>query len=353
MDIEKLIMDTFTAHEDITPDGDEVYADVRRRIDRRRVLSRPLAVAAGVVVLSLAAVTAVVLTRSGAPTDNVQVADQGPTTPVNTAPVEPAIKDLTMPYSLDWLPPGEVDYLARRVNIGGSAAHPEVPVYNGEYMMTVTNNGQVLDVDVQEMKMSDPDEAAFKSGPGASVTIKGRHGVESKNNDGPGGYELYLEHPDGGSLYVGVAADLPSGSTATAQQLVDIGRRVAENVRFPGDTAVTPTFGLRDLPAGLKVCSWDVEKGFGRLPDGKVPNTRYDLGTCDVQPTINVGTGGPDSEGGTPGQPVQGHETKYADDQGYLRLFVMNAVNGEAVVIAGKVPLDNLYAIANSLVLPS
>jgi trehalose-6-phosphatase len=55
MDIEKLIKDTFTAHERDVPDDDRVLAAARQRIDRRRTVSRPLAVAAGVAVLSLAA----------------------------------------------------------------------------------------------------------------------------------------------------------------------------------------------------------------------------------------------------------------------------------------------------------
>ena len=61
MEIEKLLKDTFTEHEHVAPDSDAVLAAARRRIENRRAVSRPLAVAAGVVALTLAAVTVVAL----------------------------------------------------------------------------------------------------------------------------------------------------------------------------------------------------------------------------------------------------------------------------------------------------
>ena len=99
--------------------------------------------------------------------------------------------------------------------------------------------------------------------------------MESSHSGGPGGYEVYLTHPDGGSLYVNVAAQ--AGSTASAQQLIDAGRRVAENVTFPGTTTVTPAFGLGKLPDGLRMCTFDVEKDG---PSG--PRTSYSVGTCST-----------------------------------------------------------------------
>jgi len=349
-EVEKLLKDTFTAHEHIAPDSDQVLADARERIQKRRaVLSRPLAVAAGVVVLTLAAVTVVLLNR---PTDKAQVA--GPVTtvqPTTSVSTESAIPELTMPYSLDWLPPGEVDYLVHRVNIGGTAEDPDTPIYGGEYMFNVTNNGQVLYVDVQHFGMSTPDEAAFKSGPGSPVTINGLHGVESSVSDGPGGYELYLTHPGGGSMYVGVSAE--NGTTAPAQLLIDTGRRIAEHIRFPGDTRVTPMFGLGELPSGMKMCTFDLEKGFDSPPGTAHPSTSYQLGTCDTQPTINIYTADERDVTGTAGQPVQGHETRYVDESGYLKLFVVDAVKGKSVAIAGSVPLADLYDIGNRLILPN
>jgi hypothetical protein len=47
-------------------------------------------------------------------------------------------------------------------------------------------------------------------------------------------YELYVAHPGGGSMYVHVSALY--GSTAPTQQLIDVGRRIAHNIRFPGTT---------------------------------------------------------------------------------------------------------------------
>lgn len=346
MNLEELIKETFAEHEHVAPDEDAVFAAARQRIDRKRArMSRPLAVAAGVVVLTLAAVTVVVLNRPGSQ-DNVQVAT-GETTAAT--PANPAIPDLTMPYDLGWLPPGEVDYKVRRINTGGE---DDDPLFGGEYMIEVRNNGQVIDIDVQEFKMTPVDDAAFKSGPGSPVTINGKRGIESAIASGPAGYELYVEHPERGSMYVGVAA--AHNSRVSAQQLIDTGRRIAENVRFPGTTTVTPVFGLGALPAGIQMCAFDVEKDLGgpAADRGGSRQTSYDLGTCAVYPTIHINFGRADDIPATPGQPVQGRETRHDDNQGYLRLFVLDAVHGESVVVAGKVPLAELYDIANRLVLP-
>jgi hypothetical protein len=352
MNIENLIKDTFTAREHEAPDSDAVFAAARQRIDSRRSgLSRPFAVAAGATVLTLGAVTAVVLNRPDPVEQSQTIAtangSQGSQTPTAT---EQALAGLQMPYSLGWLPPGSVAYRAHRINVGSSAAKPDAPLYGGEYMLTVTAGGQVLEVDVQQFRMVPVDQAMFKSGPGKSVTINGQRGVESSVSTGPGGYELYVEHPDGGSMYVNVSA--APGSEAPAQQLIDAGRRIAENIRFPGATTVTPAYGLRDLPNGMRICAFDVEPGMDRSPAGPGIKTSYSLGTCTVQPSIFVNNavgGGPT---GTPGQPVQGHETRYVDENGYHRLIVLDAVEGAPVVIAGRVPEADLYDIANRLVLP-
>ena len=353
MNIENLIKDTFTAHEHDAPDSDAVLAAARQRIDSRRSgLSRPLAVAAGATVLTLGAVTAVVLNRpdSANQSQTIDTANgsQGSQTPTTA---EQAEAGLRMPYSLGWLPPGSVSYRARRVNVGSDDTNPGKPLYGGEYMVTVTAGGQVLEVDVQQVRMVEVNEATFKSGPGKSVTINGRPGVESSVSTGPGGYELYVAHPDGGSMYVNVFA--APGSSAPAQQLIDAGRRIAENVQFPGTTTVTPAYGLRDLPNGMRICAFDVEQGMNQPPAGPEINTSYSLGTCTVEPTIFVNNavgGGPT---GTPGQPVQGRETRYVDENGYHQLWVLDAVDGAPVIIAGRVPEAELYDIANRLVLPS
>ncbi|RSM46002.1 hypothetical protein DMA12_11980 [Amycolatopsis balhimycina DSM 5908] len=346
MDIENLIKDTFTAHEQDAPDSDQVLAATRQRLDRgRAVVSRPLAAAAGVVLLVLAAVAVVALNRP-APDSQVATGTGQTSGPAAVeAPAEAAIAELTMPYSLGWLPPGKADYLARRINIGGSAANPDKPVYGGEYMLTVTSGRQVLLVDVQEMRMMPVEQATFKSGPGRPVTIGGRAGVESSHSGGPGGYEVYLTHPDGGSLYVNVAAQ--PGSTAVAQQLIDAGRRVAENVTFPGKTTVTPAFGLGKLPDGLRMCTFDVEKGG---PSGQ--RTSYSVGTCSTLPPVQVRIDEAGQVRGTAGQPVQGHATRYLDENGYRTLWILKAVHDAPIAVAGAGAQAELYAIADHLVLP-
>jgi hypothetical protein len=257
-----------------------------------------------------------------------------------------------MPFSLGWLPPGKVDYVARRINIGSPADDLNKPIYGGEYMLTVTGKSEILDVDVQEMRMMPVDEAAFKSGPGKPVTINGKRGIESSRSGGPGGYELYVAHPEGGSMYVHVSAAL--GSTAPVQRLVEVGRRIAQNIEFPGTTTVTPDFGLRTpLPDGMRVCAFDVEEqGLSLGKKQSEPITYYSLGTCTTVPPIDVGTSEVDAPAGTPGRPVQGHPTRYLDDNGYRTLRVLDAVDGKPVSIAGSVPQADLYKIANHLILP-
>ncbi|GGM88771.1 hypothetical protein GCM10011609_26960 [Lentzea pudingi] len=352
MNLENLIKDTFTAREHGAPDSDAVLAAARRRIDSRRSgLSRPLAVAAGATVLTLGAVTAVVLNRPDAAEQPQTIATAANGPQDSQAPATPAPAGLQMPYSLGWLPPGSVAYRAQRINIGAGAASPDVPLYGGEYMLTVTADGQVLEVDVQQFRMVTVDEAMFKSGPGKSVTIKGQRGVESSVSAGPGGYELYVAHPDGGSMYVHVSAE--HGSTAPAQQLVDTGRRIAENIQFPGTTTVTPAFGLRDLPGGMRICAFNVQQGLDRSPAAPKTSTSYSLGTCAVLPTVHVSSAVVGEPAGTPGQPVQGRETRHVDENGYQRLWVLDAIGGAPVVVAGRVPEAALYDIANRLVLPS
>ncbi|MBB4904570.1 hypothetical protein [Actinophytocola algeriensis] len=340
MDIEKLIKDTFTAHEHDVPDDDTVLAAAQQRIDRRRTVSRPLAVAAGVAALTLAAVTVVALNRS-APADNVAA-------PADEVQAEPAIADLRMPFSLGWLPPGSVDYRVQRVNVVATQDDPDTPLYGGEYMLTVTANGQNLNVNVQHFPMASVDEVAVRSRPGNPVTINGQRGVESSDAGGPGGYELYVPHPDGGAMYVHVLTEFPY--TAPAQQLVDVGRRVAQNLRYPGNTTVTPSFGLRDLPGGMRICAFDVGKPFDPSPLGSALSTGYELGTCTTMPPIRLSTA--NAPRGDPGQPTQGHPTRYVNENGHHSLWVLDAVNDAPILIAGSVPLTDLYDIANRLVLP-
>jgi hypothetical protein len=256
-----------------------------------------------------------------------------------------------MPFSLGWLPPGSVAYVARRVNIGAVSDAPDSPpLYGGEYMLTVTADDKILDVDVQQLRMVQADEAAFKSGPGSPVTINGQRGVESSHSDGPGGYELYVAHPDGGSMYVNVSA--APGSAAPTQQLINFGRRVAQNIRFPGTTTVTPAFSLRALPRGMRICSFDVEEGLRTSPAPSEINTSYSLGTCATMPPINLNAADLPVPGGTPGRPVQGHKTRTTNENGYRGLWVLDAIGDVPVSIAGRVPLADLYDIANRLVLP-
>lgn len=346
MNLEKLITDTFTAHEPDAPDSERVLAAARRRIDRRRTVSRPLAVAAGVVALTVAGVTVIGLNRAEDAPGGGDVAAPA------TAPADPAVDGLSMPFTLGWLPPGEVKNLVHRLKPGGSL---EAPVYGGEYMLEVTTGERVLSLTVSETTHTSVEEAAssIRSGPGRPVTIGGEPAVESSVfgvPEGYQGYEVYATHPDGGTTWVHVSAKF--GSTATEEQLTGIGRRIAENLRYPGDTVITPTFGIGELPDGLAMCAFDVEYPSDLRSE---TDTLYELGTCDALPTIGVGTGSTNEPPGTPGRPVLGHQTRHADEDGSAELWVLDAVGDRAIRIAGvgaPAPLEKLYGVAESLRLP-
>jgi len=196
------------------------------------------------------------------------------------------------------------------------------------------------------------DEAAFKSGPGSPVTVDGKRGVESSKSDGPDGYELYVEHPEEGSMYVKVGSGI--GSTVPTQQLVEAGRKIAEHITFPGKATVAPLFGLRDLPGGMRICAFEVDEGSAALDakGGREPNTSYELGSCSTAPPVVVGANNTNPPKGKPGRPVQGHKTRYVDERGYRTLWVLDAVGSAPVVLAGSVPPSELYDVADHLVLP-
>jgi hypothetical protein len=348
-DVEKLIADTFAAHEHVVPDGDVVLAAARARIDRRRaVLGRPFAVAAGVVALTLVAVTVVGVTVGGVPRpDSAGTAHDAASgdVRVTASPPEPTVADLPMPFSLGWLPPGRVDHVARRINTGAAADALDKPLYGGEYMLTVTTGDDVLLVDVQQFRMTEVDEAAFKSGQGSAVTVDGRPGVESPSPDS--GYELYVAHPEGGSMYVHVS-NRPGGPVPVPR-LADIGRRIAQHLRFPGTATVSPAFGLRDLPGDLRMCAFEVDGA----SSSRAGSTSYSLGTCTTTvPPVVVSTAAADEPTGVTGEPVQGRATRHAEENGHRRLWVLDAVAGTPVRIAGRVPLTALYDVAHRLVLP-
>ena len=371
-DVDVLLAKTFAAHEHAVPAERDVLAAVHDRIRRAKVTRmRTLAIAASVTGAAAAAAGAVTLGSAGsAPVRQALASSAGP-----TAGRLASIAPLTLPFDLGWLPSGRTDYLARRINVGAVSV-TSAPSFDGEYLLTVTAPDSVLVVDVQQVP-GELQDVAFKSGPGRAVTIAGRPGIESSNADGPGGYELYFTDSSGGLMYVNVAEHV--GAATAADQLTAIGQRVAANVHFPGSVAVSPTFGIGYLPAGLRVRAFDVERGagFGRATKYKVTVgagavhrgtartadggsaagilTSYELGTTrDLESDAFLYTEQGAQPGGTPGRPVQGHATSYRDDAGYLTLRVLDAVHGNAVAIASaRLPLAELYAIADGLQLPS
>ena len=354
MNIDTLLQDTFAAHEDLAPDTDDILVAARERITQRRSgLAQPLAIAASVVVVAATATGgAIALNRHS---DHTGQSAQPVASPSHVAPAhQPAgsgIAPLTMPYDLGWLPAGSVTYLARRINVG-AVSESSAPSFGGEYLLTVTTATATIDIDAQQMP-GDLAGVRFKSGPGVPVTINGRGGIESKNSGGPGGYEVYFRDAEGGLMYVNAGPH--TVSSVSAAELTAIGRQVAQSVRFPGRTQVRPTFGVGYVPAGLRVRGFDVESGSSDLPTStgsSGPWTSYDVGTSTrLESVVNIGTNVA-TPSGTPGRQVQGHPTRYADEHGYRSLYVLGAVHGQAVAIAGRLPLSELYKIADGLVLP-
>jgi hypothetical protein len=353
MDIDTLLADTFAAHEHLTPSEDDVLAAVHERIRHgRSAYIRPLTVAATVVVVAAAVGGAVALSRHGGhgAARHVHAAiGRNVAGDATAAKITP----LTMPYDLGWLPAGAVDYLARRVNVG-AVSQSSPPLFDGEYLLTVTTPDTTLGIDVQQFP-GNLQDAAFKSGPGSAVTIDGRPGIESTNSAGPAGYEVYFNDAVGGLMYVSVAAH--RGEAAAATQLAAIGRQVAANIRFPGASQISPSFGVGYVPDGLRVRAFDVETASDRdLPvanGASGPSTSYELGTSTSQQSAAVINSYSGEPSGTPGREVQGRPTRYVDDHGYLTLSVLDAVDGQAVSISSSsLPLAELYAIADGLQLP-
>jgi hypothetical protein len=357
MNIDTLLQDTFAAHEEHAPDPAGVLAAAQERIAHRRSgLAQPLAIAASVVVAAaMATGAAVAVNRHSGPANrSAAQAASRPTVPTTGHQAGHNITPLTMPYDLGWLPAGTVTYVARRINPGG-VRQSSPPWLKGAYQLNVTTAAATIDIDVQETPPLDLAGVAFKSGPGVPVTINGRAGVESKNSGGPAGYEVYFRDAAGGVMYVNAGPH--AVSSLSAAELSAIGRHVAENVRFPGRTQVRPTFGVGYVPAGLRVRGFDVECG----SSGDVPSssslcpvwTSYDVGTSTgPESAVTIGTNAPPLESGTPGRLVQGHPTRYSDDHGSRTLQVLGAVHGRAVLIQSRLPLSELYKIADGLVLP-
>jgi hypothetical protein len=119
------------------------------------------------------------------------------------------------------------------------------------------------------------------------------------------------------------------------------------DVAFPGTTTVAPAFGLGKLPDGLRMCTFDVEKGG---PGG--PRTSYSVGTCSALPPVQVRSDESGQVRGTAGQPVQGHATRCLDENGYRTLWILKAVHDAPIAVAGPSAQAELYAIADHLVLP-
>ena len=357
MDLDQLIHDTFTAHEHLAPNEDEIMPAVHTRIGQRRrlVAARPLAIAASVVAVAGVASSAVVLSARHAGTDADQASHATSGMPAASSALASfsrrtatSVAPLTMPFDVGWLPDGSVSYLARRMNVGATSASAP-PVFDGEYLLTVTAPGRVVDIDVQQMP-GGLDGVHFKSGPGRPVTIGGRPGVESVNAGGPGGYEVYFIDSAGALMYVN-AWPHEGRTSPGAAELAAIGLRVAESVRFPGTAQVAPSFGVGYVPDGTRVSAFDVGHAAGGTHNA---TTSYEIGTSDSQDSVaDVGTNAIVRPGGTPGRQVQGHPTRYSDDHGWVTLYVLRAVNGDTVAISSRLPLSEIYKIADGLRLPS
>jgi len=348
MKLDTLIRDTFTAHEHLAPDAAAVLASVHDEFGHRGGLRRPLAVAASVALVGGAAAAAAEL---GGSDPARHPADAG--SPVSSSAAAPRVQALTMPFDLGWLPSGTVHYLARRINVG-AAAGSHTPVFDGEYLMAIDTSSGTVVVDVQQLP-GPVGEARFKCGPGQAVTIDGRSGTESADAGGACGYEVYFTDSARGTMYVNVAAH--HGDQVAAGDLVSIGRQVAGGVSFPGTAEVTPEFGVGYVPDGLRVRAFDVAAADSTAPsagDTSGTGTSYDLGDdAHLDGAVDIGSDFLPMPGqGTPGADVQGRPTLSYDDDGYRTVVVKRAVDGRDVRLSGKVPLAELYRIADGLVLP-
>jgi hypothetical protein len=147
----------------------------------------------------------------------------------------------------------------------------------------------------------------------------------------------------------------PARPAASADELRVDGRQVAESIRTPGTTALTPDYGVGYVPAGLTLRTFEVAPAL--TPTGEPASgtrTSYGLGDAtSIGDTISIFPALSEDGAFTPGRPVQGHATKLKDEDGYLTLLVEDAVGGGAISLGGKVAASEIYAVADGLVLPS
>ena len=112
------------------------------------------------------------------------------------------------------------------------------------------------------------------------------------------------------------------------------------------------SLGLGTLPDGLDITSFDIGgSGSGGTSQGN--RTTYTVGVPSDPMRINLAQGSVSGEPGAhPGRDVQGHPTELAGGNGWRTLTVQDAVDGDPVLLSGDVTFDELYAIADALVLP-
>jgi hypothetical protein len=348
MKIDQLVRDTLADHAHLAPGAEEILLDLHRRIERPRTGGWPLTIAAAAVLVAGTGIGVVALrgpqhqtgTAANHPNHSISAASSSVARPL---PAGPQIAPVTMPFDLGWLPAGDQQYLARRINIG-ALSDTSPAVFDGEYMLNIHGADGDFFVDVRQMP-GDVSHIRFKSGPGRATTVNGWPAIESSNSGTPGGYEIYYQDSAGGTMYVNVAG--ADGQRLPASTVVTAGRRVAAGVRLPGTTRVNPTFGVGYVPAGLKVVTFDVESSPGYA-------TSYQLGEPTSQtPAVQITSPSRNTPlPGPAGRTVQGHRTRYNTDRGYTELYVLNAIKGSNLMIGSTLPLNELYRIADGLVLP-
>lgn len=339
MTADRILTDTFAAHEHLAPDAEATLAEITRRLDDPHPARGRLAV--------VGAAAAVAAVAAGA---TLLVGDE----PVSRDAIPAVSPTLTAPYPVDtltvapgWLPPGEV-------------APEHVSTGYGDQTRTyqITRRpGSVLHLAVRTAPGSRLPTRSHLETTARDRTVAGRPAREWSL---PGQYYVVVALPRGRLASVSLHGD--RGDTAAG--LAGIGRRVAEQLRLDRAERVDTDYELTSVPAGRAVMSLDVTlmTGEGVVAGGTsytvaAPSTtaaerkgqsihvaQYNRSwrTMEFRPAPPVTT---------PGREVQGRPTLVVAGGGPT-LWIDEIRPGVSIRLSTNAPgasLDDLYRIADGI----
>ncbi|WP_375504863.1 hypothetical protein [uncultured Jatrophihabitans sp.] len=349
MNAEQVLTATFTDHEDLAPDADEVLSAIQRKLaDRhRRVVIRSFTVlgaAAAVVAIALA-----IRIVGGSPqhlrtaVTPAPVSHSTPPTPTaSEAPALPAPDHLTL--AAGWLPSARATTVVAANGFGTQYRGYDMTVSGADvYVLVSLNPGTTL-------------PTTDKRGTPHDLTIVGHSAREWAVDFW---YDLsFLATPDRvASVSVEVADEHPLNSTTSAAGLRAIGRHVARALRFDANEPIGAQFELTYLPNGVTVGSVQRDNGQDTTYLLAVPHVARDHSNAasivaDYEDASNGSSGaGRGADHGQAGRPVQGYATVVSHNGDTYTLSIPNfhGVPLSLTTGPGVTTVATLYRIADGI----